>query len=196
MNEKAFIFLYPIPEYIDSEIENHSFWRNEEERSSYRQRYQELLNNCIGNRYRQKGFSINYAIFNGHAISDVILLQPTDKIIEVGLDFSTHTTQLPNETYPYPDSDFILDQLGDIQKIIVTGFHLWDCVEKLAKRAYERGLNTLVDEDLTEFLFRRIDDEDFKIDTYPTYNPREGSELLFELFMNARKDKPWLWQNY
>jgi hypothetical protein len=60
---------------------------------------------------------------------------------------------------------------------------MWDCVEKLAKTAYEKGIDVLVDEDLTEFFSERLKDPNFKIDKYPTYNPREGGDFCFKEFI-------------
>lgn len=73
---------------------------------------------------------------------------------------------------------------------------MWDCVEKLAKRAYEKGLDVLVDEDLTEFFSWRLRDPNFRVDKYSTYNPKKDGPVFFKNFMEARKQKPWLWQNY
>ena len=112
------------------------------------------------------------------------------------MDFKTHTTKKSDGKYSYPNQNFILNKLGETQKIIIAGFHMWDCVQKLAKSAYKRGIDTLVDEDLTEFFSWRISDKDFIIDKYPTYNPRKYREESFNIFMKARKNKPWLWQDY
>ena len=222
---KSFVFLYPIPEIIDSEIKHGSYgflernryedfsrriekagsWEEKEKikhkflkecELSFRKTYKEKINVCIDLRYRKKGFEINYAIFDGHEISNVINLQTSDRIIEVGMDFKTHTTKQPDGTYPYPDNDFILNQLGNIQTLRVAGFHMWDCVGKLAGRAYERGLETLVDEDLTEFFTFLIKDGNLQIDKFPSYNPIKHGKSMFNDFMEARKGKPWLWQEY
>jgi len=192
---KQFVFLYPIPEIIDFEIKNHG-WSENGGVDSFRQKYSKLLNASIDTRYRQKGFGINYAVFEGSPVSDVIELQDSDRVIGVGLDFKTHTTKQSNGEYPYPDQDYILNQFNGVQVLRVAGFHMWDCVERLAKRAYELGLDTLVDEDLTEFFSGRLNDPDFKIDEYPTYNPRKKQGSMFDMFMEARKERPWLWQTY
>lgn len=89
-----------------------------------------------------------------------------------------------------------MDQLGEIDTIRIAGFHLWDCVDKLAKRAYERGLKTLVDEDLTELFGWRITERDFKIAKYPTFNPRKHWKEFFNEFMQPRKTRPWLYNKY
>ncbi len=190
---KQFVFLYPIPEIMDFEIKNNGSFESVDQ---FRQRYSKLLNSSIDIRYRQNGFGINYLVFDGSSVSDVIELQDSDRLIEVGLDFKTHTTKQSNGEYPYPNQDHILNQLEGTKVIRVAGFHMWDCVEKLAKRAYERELDTLVDEDLTEFFSGRLMDPDFKIDKYPTYNPRKNRGFMFDMFLEARKNRPWLWQDY
>ena len=189
MAQKEFIFLYPIPQIIDFEIKNHS-WSERGSINTFRKRYSDVLNRCIDQRYRQKGFGVNYAIFDDCVVSDVINLRPEDKIIKVGIDFKIHTAEKV-----YPDQDYILSQLNEMMIIRIAGFHMWDCVEKLAKRAYEKGLNVLVDEDLTEFFLQRLKDKNFRTDKYLTYQPkRQGS--MFKDFIEARKQRPWLWQNY
>lgn len=182
--------MYPIPEYVDFELWNHER-SYDGGKDAFRQKYRELLNRCIDLRYRQRGFGINYAVFRRSPVSDVIELKPKDRIIKVKLDFKTHT-----EKKIYPDEDFILDRLGDVEKLWVAGFHLWDCVERLAKRAYERGIETCVDEDLTELFVYRVKDSGFCPEKFPAFNPRELGEAGFEAFMETRKGKPWLWQNY
>jgi len=192
---KAFIFLYPISRYIDNEIKNNAYGQKGGE-EVFRQKCQKLLNQCIDLRYRQNGWPICYALFNDCVISDLIRLHPADKIIKVGLDFKTHTAQRPDKIFPYPDEDFILDQMGPVDTVRVAGFHIWDCAEKLARRAYERGLKTLIDEDLTEFFFWRIKSQDFALDHFPSFNPKNMNPRLFAEFMAARKIRPWLWQEY
>ncbi|MFH1505844.1 MAG: hypothetical protein ABIE94_02550 [archaeon] len=221
-----FLFLYPTTEYMDYEIEQgarlhralldeddgrfDNRWKeisSEEERvallaeikqfmeQTFREEYGAMLNACIDLRYRKKGFQINYALFDDTEVSDKVILQPTDNIIRVGLDYVTHTTKVDGE-YPYPNQDYILDQLGQPEKLRVAGFHE-DCVGKLARRAYERGMDVLVDEDLTEFFISRIRRPDFRLDTYPSVDRRsEIGPELFEISIELRRDKPWLLRDY
>ena len=191
---KQFLYLYPIKEYFDSEFERR--WLPEDDGKEFRQRYSQTLNRCIDVRYRQNGFRISYAVFDGSPIDRIIELRDDDRVIEVGMDFETHTTELPDKTYPYPNQDFILNQLETLQVLRVAGFHMWDCVEKLARRAHERGLDVLVDEDLTEFFPMMLRHSGFRVDRFPSYNPRDRGESIFEGFIEARKGKPWLWQEY
>jgi hypothetical protein len=70
--------------------------------------------------------------------------------------------------------DSILNQLMPISLLRVAGFHAYDCCERLAKRACERGIDSLVDEELTEFFSFVFQDPEFKIDSYPSINPRKN----------------------
>lgn len=187
-----FIFLYPIPEYINHEIENHkhiTFKNN----IKYKDKYKTVLNQCIHERYRTKGYKINYAVFNNSPVSHIIMIYESDRIIEVGLDFKTHTTKQRDGNYPYPDNKYILGKLGKIDKLVVAGFHMWDCVDKFAESAYKLGIDVMVDEDLTEFFSFRIKDINFRIDKYVAYVPPSH---IMQDFINARLDKPWFFQNY
>lgn len=163
MTQKEFIFLYPISQIFDFEIKNHE-WSSEEGAEAFRKKYSDTLNRCIDRRYRQKNFQINFAVFDDCAVSGVIRLQSSDRIIKVGLDFKTHRTERI-----YPSQEYILSQLERVQIIRIAGFHRWDCVEKLAKCACEKDLDVLVDEDLTETFPYRLEDENFKEDEYLKY---------------------------
>ncbi len=145
---KQFVFLYPIPEYINSQINNGASYfdcgnkkneflgrlkkaRSNEDReaikvllSEFKEFYKRNLNDCIDARYRKNGFGISYVIFNNGSMSDVIELQRQDRIIENGMDIKTHITKRPDGSYPYPDQDYILNQLGETNKLVIAGFHI------------------------------------------------------------------------
>ncbi|MGM5488182.1 MAG: hypothetical protein ACQESG_04500 [Nanobdellota archaeon] len=72
-----FLYMYPMAEYFQAT-------------PGFVGAFRRALNRSIDERYRQQGFGINYAIFEGSEISDMIRLQPTDHVIEVGIDFETH----------------------------------------------------------------------------------------------------------
>jgi hypothetical protein len=158
--------------------------------------YEATMNACIDARYRKKGFSVCFALLDDTEISNRIELHPEDRIIHVGMDAKTHRTKLDDGSYPYPDDDVILDRLGSSSLLMVGGFHLFDCVDRIARRAYERGMNVLVDEDLTQFLGFMRKEPGFRVDRYPNFNPRAGGQGAFDAFMAPRKSRPWLWQDY
>jgi hypothetical protein len=223
--QKTFVFLYPQADIIDCELRKGSItlkvWPREKEFAARTERvtseegmkmlrkeatddmtrefskiYGPMLNASIDARYRQQGYSVFFALLDGTNISDIIDVRPVDRIIYVGMDEKTHRTKGKDGKYPYPDQDYILNQLGTISKLRIGGFHMWDCVEKLARQAYKRNLDVLVDEDLTEFFGWMIGKADFRVDRYPNYDPRSGGQRELEWFMDARKGKPWLWQDY
>ncbi len=158
--------------------------------------YRKALNECIDIRYRQNGFEIVYALLDGEPRSQIITPYPQDRIIDVGMDARTHGTRKPDGTYPYPDQNYILNQLGTLNHLRIGGFHIWDCVEKLAKRAHERGINVLVDEDLTQLFASRVYEKSFDPCRFPGHNPRTDGEEFFKAFMECRRGVPWLWQDY
>ncbi len=192
---KTFVFLYPIPEYIDFEIDRGAN-KNRESSDVFRARYKKMLNACIATRYRQNGFFVKYVMFDNHQISDLIEIQKGDDIIRTELDFKTHTTKRKDGTFPYPDNNLILQRLEPATTLRIGGFHMWDCVDKFAKRAYERGIDTLVDEDLTEFLTYQINNKKFRIDKYPNVDRDKFGGDMWEEFIRVRQSRPWMWQEY
>ena len=182
---KAFIFLYPQPEIFEYELRN--------EDKEFKEHYKNALNRCIDQRYRKSNFSIYYALLDDCIVSDVIVAKSTDKIIYVGMDVRTHRTKVDGK-YSYPDQDFILNQMMPITMISIGGFHAYDCCSKLAQRAHERGIDTFIDEDLTQFFRMRFQHPDFKLEQYPSVNPRTQikNPILWESFLEVREGKPWL----
>ena len=229
--ENKFLFMYPIQEYFDFDIQNGAYCyyasnrdfnepflrrlknaKTKQEKNSIKEAarqammdkfsiiFSRLLNLTIDQRYRQRGFKINYALFDDKDVSPFVSLQTEDRIIKVGITFKEHTTKRDDGTYKYPDFNELLNKLdpNNILHLRLAGFHLWDCVDKVAKKAYERGIDVLVDEDLTEFFEFMIRRSEFRTDKYPTFNPRKtsGSKNSFALYMKPRLERPWLWQKY
>ena len=223
-NKKAFLFIYPIPEYINKEIKSKaltfkkpfmdylslrheslardlkkSFGEEYEKQceEEFREFYKEKLNLCINLRYRQNDFSVFYALFDNHLISNVMETQPGDKILRVGKDFNSFNVKTEDDSN-YPNPDLLLDQLTEFQTLTLAGFHVIDCVDRFAKRACERKFNVLVDEDLTENFTSLILEEGFRLDVYPSIIYLEnyfGSYFEIEKYLNERIGKPWLWQD-
>ena len=221
--QKAFIFLYPQQEIFDIELNRlkfkieHKYYNKEGSNINKnnnknaaaanimqnflrcRDKYSEVINSCIDARYRQKGYNIFFAILDNCSVSNMITVHKSDRVIRVGMDSATHRSKNNEGIYPYPDNENILQKLGNMSSLVVTGFHMWDCVEKLAQAAHAHGINTLVDEDLTEFFRFRFQEPFFRVDTYPTFNPYldpSFDESSINAFLSARKDKPWLIQDY
>lgn len=162
----------------------------------YRPVYAQLLNECIDARYRKKGFHVNYVLLAEEKLSELITHHEGDKIVYTDITGTTHYTSQPDGTHRYPNADYILNQVDTTEHLRVAGFHIWDCVTKMAQRAHERGINVLVDEDLTELLPLVSQRPDFTHERYPGTNPRREGNRFFEFFMDARRGVPWLWQDY
>jgi hypothetical protein len=225
---KQFLFMYPIDAYFEVELGKDAFFylqakglseppqkliermnraktRDEQielekqaqklEQETFKSEYSRILNSCIDLRYRKNDFGINYLVFDDTGVSDIINFRKGDRIARAGLTFVKHVAE---KTYPNPDyilNQFLPSELGHLR---LAGFHAWDCVEKLAKRAHKRGIDVLVDEDLTQFLISRyVQDPNFKMDFYPGFNPQVFKSLsTLNSFFEARKGKPWFVQNY
>lgn len=157
--------------------------------------YSSKLNSCIHHRYRRKGFNIVYVLLDDTEISPLVRVYPTDRVIHAGMDAKTHRTEGNDGNYPYPDSDYILDQLLPVDSLVVTGFHLWDCVQRVAERAYQRGIDTIVDEDLTEqFPGIFLTNPSFRVKQPNSFDPsRFGADYLLE-YNQAREGRPWMKQ--
>lgn len=178
MEEKKLLFLYPSEAIFDFEIENHKRGY----RGDFRKKYKITLNKCIEERYRQRGFEICWAVLNWEPISEIIDRREEDIIVNAGTSY-------------VEASPIILRQLESVSSIVIAGFHIWSCVQKAARAAYERGIKTLVDEDLTEFFGFRIKQREFRTEVYPGCNPVKGmKDYMIENFREARMDMPWMIQ--
>lgn len=146
---KCLLLLYPIQPYADALI-------SKEELPEIKVRYAEIYQELIRRRYPDfrmvcvmfsapedltkpdtsqlwKGFSVN----------------GNDIIGACGVTFEDHCKKRI-----YPKGDKILELCPyPVEELVVGGFHLWDCVDKTARWAYNQGINVLVDEDLTELFF-------------------------------------------
>lgn len=189
---KRFVFLYPISEYIDFEISNHSWSYNGSE--EFKDFYSKMLNSCIDLRYRQNEFEIVYIVFRHHEMSPILRKRHGDRIIETEVNYSDFIIPDDKGNHPYPCIEKLLEVIGNSEKLVISGFHMWDCVERLAKTAYEKDIDVLVDEDLTEFFCYNIRYPDFRTNIYPGRIKKEMNKRLFEEFSDARINKPWLLQ--
>lgn len=184
---KQFLYLYPIDEVFKKEVYNASSQHGLIGQKKYWKHYGKILNECIDLRYRKNGFQINYVVFNGQEVSSLIAVRPSDRIFEVGIDLQQNNKGI------FPDGDYVLNQLGNISSLRLGGFHRTFCVSNIAKHAYEKGIDVLVDEDLTEFLTMRIKDSDFDPRLFNGIGMKKGT-WIYQEYVDSRKGKPWLLQ--
>lgn len=186
-----FLYLYPIKEYLEYEIDRHYYILDPHSKEPFTEKYFSALNEAISLRYREKGFEINWAVFSDRSVFERVHTEETDRIFPADVSFEAHTSESL-----YPSEETLLDQIPK-GRLVVTGFHMWDCVERVARKAHKRGIEVLVDEDLTEFFSGILAfDPERDLQNYPSHNPRKERGGHFNRFMAARKGKPWLWQKY
>lgn len=95
------------------------------------------------------------------------------------------------------DAEAVIDKEGRSDHLRATGFYRDSHVEDVAKAAYERGLDVLVDKDMTEMLPLLLKRKIFRPSTYPSLKPErffEGEPEALARFLHRRKNEPWLWQ--
>lgn len=181
---REFLFLYPIEPYVDGAFSGQS---SAEDYSARVQR----LNDTIQARYRQGGFNINWLMFTDglEQLASGVDVQESDRILTCGVSFKTHCAEKI-----YPDEESIINQLPKrINQLIIAGFHLWDCVDKIAEAGHNSGIPTFVDEDLTELFFMATKGriplvrDIRKVDIQPDWR-----ELWVEYMRGRRESKPWL----
>jgi hypothetical protein len=197
---KSVLVLYPIQPYADVLM-------GEKESPEIKVKYAQLYEHLVRNRY--PGFRIIWVMFskpNSCGIADLsqlwsgISIKKSDIVCSCGVSFEDHCG-----LKRYPNPRIILDACPQpIEELIIGGFHLWDCVEKVARYAHEKAINVLVDEDLTEIFFGRIRGCDgipsssriplSREESQEAIRKRfiESSPLLFTWAQEARKGKPWL----
>ena len=106
-----------------------------------------LFNKCIQERYLNQGFDlvvVRYKGYRGEYTGGIINI-PVNKIIDADI---TSMEQLER----YADFASVAKEIGTegYGKIVVGGFHCFDCVAKLAKEIYKSNKNVIIDTDLTE----------------------------------------------
>lgn len=152
--DNVFLYLYPLKEYIDMFLYDddslYDAWDVP--------RPLPIINETIKKRYRDNGFRIIIAIYPDKDIFGIDVYD-SDEIIFTDIPFTTATgyypdgTVKPNEEIVYPSEEYLLKQLGNVKSLVIGGFHFSDCVKRVAKKADEKGIDTLIDLDLTDLFF-------------------------------------------
>lgn len=186
---KVFLYLYPIKDYMKMYVYGNE--KKYEEEGT--QNPLPVLNETIDKRYREKGYKIVYAMYPDREIYGIDV-KDEDKIIYTDITYEEAITYTEEEEenfifFHYPDATKLLEQLGDVDELVVGGFHETDCVKRVAETAYECGIPTLVDLDLTDLFFLRYKQKEyFDIDNY--------SLELFKKSVINNKDEERFKENY
>lgn len=174
--KKVFLYLYPIKEFTEKFISRYDF-------EKYKERYEPIaiLNKCIDKRYRENGYQVVFALYPDKEIFGIDKKE-NDKVIYTDILFSeTSVTdeqgnRKKNFIPRYPNEMWLLKQLGDIDELIVGGYHVMDCVRRVAEVSMKNGINTLVDLDLTDLFFNLYNQKNYFI--VDSYNPSRFKEYM------------------
>ena len=151
---KVFLYLYPIEEYMRMFM----FYNDKMYDTEGIERPLPILNETIDKRYRKNGYQIVYALYPDKKMFG-IEKQENDKIIYTDITFSQASAidekgNIKQNFIPkYPDELYLLNQLGNVEELVVGGFHSTDCVKKVAEVALQNNIDTFVDLDLTDLFF-------------------------------------------
>ena len=158
--DKVFLYLYPIKEFASSEakalLDDNSCNECNIKRPFL------VLNEAIEKRYREKGYQVVYGLYPNKEIFGIVP-QLGDKVIftDVSFEQAINTKDEKDFVPKYPNEELLLEQLGDIEELVVGGYHYSDCVRRVAEKALQHGISTLVDLDMTDLFFNLYKQEDY-----------------------------------
>ena len=69
----------------------------------------------------------------------------------------------------YPNEQLLIKQLGNIEELIIGGYHFSSCVKRVGETALNMGINSVVDLDLTDLFFNLYRQEEYF--NLKEYNP-------------------------
>lgn len=172
---KVFLYLYPIEEYTKIFL----FTNDEMYDVRNIKRPMPILDECIEKRYRNNGYQVVFVLYPDKEIFGLIP-RKEDKIIYTDITFEENNAydingrEKENFIPKYPNTDFLLNQIGRIDELIIGGYHFTDCVKRVGEEALALGINTTIDLDMTDLFFSLYKKEDyFRIGEY---NPKRYQE--------------------
>lgn len=164
---KVFLYLYPIEEY--SNVFN--FEDEYYDKNNIRRPF-EVLNETIQRRYRNNGFKVVFALYPDKKIFGILPKQE-DRIIYTDVPFkkaSGYNSDGSRKAYneiTYPNEQELLSQLGNVDELVIGGYHANDCVKRVGEVAISNGINTLIDLDMTDLFFNLYKQDDyFDLESY------------------------------
>ncbi len=192
---KVFLYLYPIEEYTKMFL-----FHNDDFYDKWNiKRPLPILNECIQKRYREKGYQVVFVLYPDKNIYGIVP-KPEDKIIYTDVTFDEASACLSDGTEKkdfipkYPNEQLLLKQLGNIDELVIGGYHFRDCVKRVGEVAMNMGIRTTIDLDLTDLFFNLYKQEDyFNINEYNSEKFKRqmiqqdliyGEEYALELFNN------------
>ena len=183
---KVFLYLYPIEEFTKMFL----FHNDQLYDECNILRPLPVLNDAINERYRKKGYQIVYALYPDKDMYGVEKY-PGDRIIYTDIPFSLASAidengnEKKNFTPKYPNEMFLIKQIGNVDELVVGGYHAIDCVKKVAEIALQNGINTLVDLDLTDLFFNLYKQKDY-------FNKETYDPIKFKSHMISQKGEEYV----
>ena len=132
-----------------------------------------------------------YVLYPNKNIYGIIPHQK-DRIIYTDITFEQATNNSfrkkdVNTSQVYPNEEKLLMQVGDIDKLIVGGYHSQDCVKRVAEYAQSKGIDTLVDLDLTDLFFKLYQEVDYF--NILEYNPERYKEYVYNKARSCGRER-------
>lgn len=154
---KVFLYLYPTYDYF-ANLQGECFSLEDIKKRLV------LLDETINRRYRQKGYEI------------VFVLEPNTEVYGLTVCEQDATIYYVTDLNFYEIGDYskLYDSIGHIDELVVSGHRSLGHVEKAAEYASDKGIDTMVDLELTENFFYDCDFPDFNMDDY---NPTKYKDL-------------------
>jgi len=175
---KVFLYLYPIEEFAKVFDLGNDYY----DESGVRRPF-DILNEAIQRRYRNNGFQVVFALYPDKNIYGIIP-QQSDKIIYTDILFTSASgynldgSNKSNDLIIYPNEQKLIDQLGDVEELVIGGYHAQDCVKRVGEVALENGINTLVDLDMTDLFFYLYKQDDYF--DLESYSPSRFKNYMLE----------------
>ena len=88
-----------------------------------------------------------------------ILPQSNDKIVYTDITFDKASgynqdgSKKTIDDVVYPNEQYILEQLGNVDELVIGGYHFQDCCKRVGEVALTNGVNTIIDLDMTDLFF-------------------------------------------
>ena len=135
--------------------------------SAVRDRFR-LINRLLDDDYRSQGYRVVWGMFSSpenislpdySCVSDIFDVREDDQVIAVGVTREDHMKQ-----YMYPDPQAVVRSLFPLDYLVLGGFHLSDCLRRIASGAAALGVPSQYDLLLTDHFFyacRESFDHDF-----------------------------------
>ena len=184
--KKVFLYLYPIEEFTKMFLFDDRLYDE-----CGVERPLTILNDTINKRYREKGYQVVFALYPDRELygiqkKDEDLIIYTNILFSEASAYDKNGNKKKNFVPEYPNERLLLEQLGSIDKLVVGGYHVMDCVKRVSETALEIGIDTLVDLDLTDLFFNIYKQKDYF--DMENYSPEKFKMNMINRFGNKNTE--------